>query len=149
MIGRVVSTKNKNTATVLVERQAAHPLYKKTFIRSKKYLVDDQINVKDGDIVQIEKCRPVSKMKHFKIVKVLGKNLVEITEAQLKEKAEEAIAQVMPEEKLESSDKSQESSEKEVLKEEKVLTPIKSGSKVSKRKRSSKVAKKKGAETSP
>lgn len=101
MIGRVVSTKSKNTATVLVERQATDPLYKKTFVRSKKYLVDDTLGVRDGDIVQIEKCRPISRRKHFKIVKVLGKNLKEITEAHLKEKAEEAIAEVMPEEKEE------------------------------------------------
>lgn len=101
MIGRVISTKVAKTATVVVERRAKHPLYKKTFIRSKKYLVDDQIGVKDGDIVEIEKCQPVSKRKHFKIVKILGKNLVEIVEAQQRQAAEEIIAQVMPEEKEE------------------------------------------------
>ena len=118
MIGRVVSTKLKNTATVLVERQATHPLYKKTFVRSKKYLVDDQIGVKDGDIVQIEKCKPISKRKHFKIVKVIGRNLAEIAEAHLKEKAEQAIAEVMPEEKLELREKTRiksKHSEKEVV----------------------------------
>ncbi len=57
MTGRVVSTKLKNTVTVLVERVAMHPLYKKTFVRSKRYLVDDQIGVKDGDIVEIIKCK--------------------------------------------------------------------------------------------
>ncbi|OGE37758.1 30S ribosomal protein S17 [Candidatus Daviesbacteria bacterium RIFCSPLOWO2_01_FULL_39_12] len=106
MIGRVISTKTAKTATVVVERRARHPLYRKTFIRSKRYLVDDTLGVKDGDIVEIEKCQPVSKRKHFKIVKVLGKNLVEIAEAQQKKAAEEIIAQVMPEEKEmeESSD---------------------------------------------
>lgn len=106
MIGRIVSTKSKNTATIVVERQKLHPLYKKSFIRSKKYLVDDTLGVKLGDIVQIEKCKPISKMKHFRIVKVLGQNLKEITEAHLKEKAEEAIAEVMPEESSEHSENS-------------------------------------------
>lgn len=99
MIGRVVSTKSKNTATVLVERVAMHPLYKKTFTRSKRYLVDDKIGVKDGDIVEIIKCKPVSKNKHWMISKVIGKNLTEIAEAELKRGAEEVISEVMPEEK--------------------------------------------------
>ena len=97
MTGRVVSTKLKNTATVLVERVAMHPLYKKTYIQSKKYLVEDSIGVKDGDIVEINKCKPVSKNKHWAITKIVGKNLAEITEAQLKKAAEEVIAKVMPE----------------------------------------------------
>lgn len=99
MIGRVVSTKSKNTATVLVERVAMHPLYKKTFTRSKRYLVDDKIGVKDGDIVEIIKCKPVSKNKHWMISKVIGKNLTEIAEVELKRGAEEVISEVMPEEK--------------------------------------------------
>lgn len=110
MIGRVVSTKSKNTATVLVERTAAHPLYEKTFIRSKKYLAEDQLGVGLGDMVLILPCAPISKRKAWKIVKVVGKNLVEVAEEKLKEAAEKIVAevlpagrQVMPEEKEESS----------------------------------------------
>ena len=99
MIGRVVSTKSKNTSTVLVERTARHPLYKKTYVQTKKYLVDDQVGVKEGDVVEIINCKPVSKNKHWKIVKVVGKSLKEITEEKLKEAAEKTIAEVMPEEK--------------------------------------------------
>ena len=108
MIGRVISTKLKNTATVLVERLAMHPLYKKTFIRTKKYLVGDFVGVKEGDVVEFINCKPISKNKHWKIVKVVGKSLQEITEEKLKKAAEEVIAeavpagrQVMPEEKVE------------------------------------------------
>ena len=96
MIGRVVSTKSKNTAVVLVTKQKIHPLYKKAFERSKKYLVDDEIGVKEGDIVNIEKCKPISKHKHFKITKVLGQNLAEIVEEQQKITAAEVIAEVVP-----------------------------------------------------
>ncbi len=98
MTGRVISTKLKNTATVLIERIAKHPLYKKTYIRSKKYLVDSSIDIKDGDIVEFVKCKPISKNKHWKITKVLGRSLAEIAEQKLKEQAEELIAEVMPEE---------------------------------------------------
>ena len=97
MIGRVVSVKNKNTATVLVERVATNLLYKKTFVRTKKYLAEDTSSVKEGDLVEIINCRPVSKNKSWKIVKILGKNLAEITEEKLKAVAEKAISEVMPE----------------------------------------------------
>lgn len=70
MIGRVVSTKLKNTVTVLVERQSVHPLYKKAFKRSKKYLAHDPIGVKEGDLVEVVKIVPISKRKHFRVVKV-------------------------------------------------------------------------------
>ena len=108
MTGRVVSTKLKNTATVLVERTAMHPLYKKTYVQSKKYLVDDLIGVKDGDLVEIAMCKPESRRKTWKIVKVVGKNLAEIAEEKLKKQAEEVIAEVMPEEKVEEVKESEE-----------------------------------------
>lgn len=112
MVGRVVSIKNKNTATVLVERLAKHPLYRKTYKQSKKYLVDDQLGVKLGDIVDFTNCKPISKRKSFKITKVLGKNFSEIAEEHLKEKAEAAISEVMPKEKEELGTNNKELGEK-------------------------------------
>lgn len=103
MTGRVVSTKLKNTATILVERLTKHPLYKKTYVQSKKYLVEDQIGVKTGDIVNFIKCKPISKNKHWKITKVSGRNMAEIAKAELKKEAEKIISEVMPEEKMEES----------------------------------------------
>jgi small subunit ribosomal protein S17 len=97
MIGRVVSTKMNNTVTVLIERVAKHALYKKTFVRSKKYLVATDGEVSDGDMVEIVKVRPISKNKHWKVVKIVGKNLAEINEAKLKVEAEKVIAEIMPE----------------------------------------------------
>lgn len=116
MTGRVISAKLKNTATVLVQRIAKHPLYKKTYARSKKYLVDDPIGVKIGDIVDFINCKPISKRKSFRITKVLGKNFAEIAKAQLKKAAEEVISKVMPEEKTEESDESKEPEEPKVKK---------------------------------
>lgn len=99
MIGRVVATKMQKTVTILEEGEKKHPLYKKSFKRSKKYLVHDPIGVAMGDMVEVVKIAPVSKRKHFKIVKVLGKQLAEITEEKLKEHARGVIEEVMPEEK--------------------------------------------------
>lgn len=110
MIGRVVSTKTNKTVTVLVERMAKHPLYKKTYVQSKRYLVDDQKGVKEGDVVEIIKTKPISKNKHWAILKVVGKNLAEITKEKLKAQAEETIAQVMPE-KTEELEKRKEKSD--------------------------------------
>lgn len=104
MIGRIISAKNQKTVTVLVEGPKRHRLYKKAFMRTKKYLVHDEIGGKEGDIVVIESCRPISKNKHFKIVKVLGKDIVSLKQAELQEEAAEAIAEVMPEEEKEPSE---------------------------------------------
>ncbi len=101
MKGRVVSTKLQKTVTVLVERTAMDPLYKKHYLRTKRYLVDDQLGVKEGDVVEIINIKPVSKNKHWKIVRVIGKSLAEITEEKLKKSAEKTIAEIMPEEKEE------------------------------------------------
>lgn len=101
MIGRVVSCKMQKSVVVLVESIKKHPLYGKTFKRSKKYLVDDPIAVKPGDIVEFAKIRPVSKRKHWRVVKVVGKNIKEIAKDTMKAKAQEIITEAMPAEKTE------------------------------------------------
>lgn len=116
MVGRVVSTKSLKTAVVYVESVTKHPMYKKTYVLSKKYLVDDPIGVKLGDIVDFVNCKPISKRKSFRITKVLGMSLTEIAEAELKKKAEEVISEVMPEEKTKESDESKEPEEPKVKK---------------------------------
>lgn len=122
MIGRVVSTKMQKTAVVLISRRKKHPLYGKTFVRTKKYLADDPLGVKDGDMVILEKVRPISKRKHWQIKKVMGRDIVALGEEVLKQEAKKAIAQVLPEEEGEEEEariKSQESSKGET-KEQKV-----------------------------
>lgn len=117
MIGRVVSTKMKSTAVVLVASIKVHPLYKKAFARSKKYLADDRIGVKEGDMVDMIKIKPISKNKHWQIAKVVGRDITEIVEEQLKHQAAEVIEEVMPEEKTSEEGKMQsEKSEQETKK---------------------------------
>ncbi len=68
--GKVVSTKMKDTITVAVERYVMHPKYKKFMRRTKKFLVHDKGNTaKEGDKVDIRETRPISKRKHFELVK--------------------------------------------------------------------------------
>jgi small subunit ribosomal protein S17 len=71
--GRVVSDKMDKTVTVLVERRVMHPLYKKFIKRSKKYAAHDDANLcKEGDVVAIEECRPISRRKSWVVVQRNG-----------------------------------------------------------------------------
>ncbi|WP_025899906.1 30S ribosomal protein S17 [Sneathiella glossodoripedis] len=67
--GTVVSDKNDQTVVVNVERQVMHPLYKKYIGRSKKYHAHDEKNqFKAGDVVRIQECRPISKLKRWEVL---------------------------------------------------------------------------------
>ncbi|RLK51275.1 SSU ribosomal protein S17P [Alkalispirillum mobile] len=70
--GRVISNKADKTITVLVERRVRHPLYGKYIRRSSKMHAHDESNeCRVGDVVSIEQCRPISKSKAWRLVKVL------------------------------------------------------------------------------
>ena len=72
LTGRVVSDKMNKTVTVLVERRVRHPLYGKTITRSAKYHAHDEANeCKEGDLVEIEATRKLSKTKAFRVSNVL------------------------------------------------------------------------------
>ena len=75
LTGRVVSDKMHKTVTVLVERRVTHPLVGKVITRSKKYHAHDELNeFHEGDLVQIEETRPVSKTKAWRVTKLLDKS---------------------------------------------------------------------------
>ena len=70
--GRVVSNKMDKTITVLVERQVKHALYGKYIRRSTKLHAHDAENAcKEGDLVRIAECAPMSKTKHWRVVEIL------------------------------------------------------------------------------
>lgn len=72
MIGRVVSDKMDKTITVLIERQVQHPLFGKYIRKSTKLHVHDAENAcQAGDTVLVEQCRPLSKTKSWRLVKIL------------------------------------------------------------------------------
>ena len=70
--GRVVSNKMQKTVTVLIERQVKHGLYGKYIKRSTKlHAHDEEGKCKDGDLVRVAECRPLSKTKNWRVVEVL------------------------------------------------------------------------------
>ncbi|MEK9941843.1 MAG: 30S ribosomal protein S17 [Gammaproteobacteria bacterium] len=70
--GSVESAKMDKTITVLVERQLQHPLYKKYIRRSTRLHAHDENNeCQKGDVVVIEESRPISKLKSWRLVKVV------------------------------------------------------------------------------
>lgn len=74
LTGTVVSNKMDKTVSVLVERQVKHPLYKKYIRLSTKLLAHDENNeCGQGDTVLIEECRPLSKHKSWRLLKVVEK----------------------------------------------------------------------------
>jgi small subunit ribosomal protein S17 len=89
--GIVTSAKMRNTVTVTVHQSVLHPIYKKRFRRSAKFLVDTAgvQDIQVGDEVVIQECKPLSKRKHFKIVDVL-KRVPRVSEMKMEEDVEEA-----------------------------------------------------------
>jgi small subunit ribosomal protein S17 len=72
--GRVVSDRMKKTVTVLVERRVKHPLYGKFITRSNKVHAHDEAGeCKQGDLVMIEECRPLSRTKAWRVIRLLEK----------------------------------------------------------------------------
>jgi small subunit ribosomal protein S17 len=73
LTGTVVSDKADKTVVVRVERRVKHPLYGKIIRLSKKYHAHDAANeFHVGEIVRIEECAPVSKLKSWKVVDRIG-----------------------------------------------------------------------------
>ncbi|MEL6768477.1 MAG: 30S ribosomal protein S17 [Pseudomonadota bacterium] len=67
--GTIVSDKNEQTVTVLVERRFTHPVLKKTIRKSKKYRAHDAENAyKAGETVRIIECAPISKSKRWEVL---------------------------------------------------------------------------------
>lgn len=74
LVGRVVSDKMSKTVTVLVERKVKHPLYGKIIRRSKKYHAHDENNeFHEGDLVEIQECRPIARTKAWRVSKLVEK----------------------------------------------------------------------------
>lgn len=71
-IGRVISDKMAKTITVLVETRVQHPLYKRYYMkRAKFYAHDEGDQAKQGDLVKIVECRPLSRLKRWRLVEIV------------------------------------------------------------------------------
>jgi small subunit ribosomal protein S17 len=72
--GTVIKKSGEKTVSIVVERKVIHPRYHKTVKRFKKYLVhDEKGEVNLGDTISAIECRPLSKTKSFRLLKVLSK----------------------------------------------------------------------------
>ena len=71
-VGEVVSTKMTKTIVVEVSRRVPHPLYKRIIGKRKKfYAHDEEGSAKLGDVVRIVECRPLSKLKRWRLAEVV------------------------------------------------------------------------------
>ena len=72
MDGIVVSDKMDKTRTVRVTRTVKHPFYGKVMTKSSKFHVHDETNSsREGDHVEITSTRPLSKLKRWRLVRIL------------------------------------------------------------------------------
>jgi small subunit ribosomal protein S17 len=71
-VGQVVSTKMQKTIVVEVSRRVPHPKYKKIVKRRKKFYADDpESTARVGDVVRIVECRPLSRLKRWRLAEVV------------------------------------------------------------------------------
>ena len=70
--GRVVSDKMNKSITVEIERRVKHPIYGK-FVRktTKVHAHDENNECQMGDLVVVEQCRPLSKTKKWRFIKLI------------------------------------------------------------------------------
>ena len=67
--GKVVSSKSNKTVVVEVIRKFQHPFYGKGISKTKKYHAHDENNkFKEGDVVEIIECAPISKKKTWEVI---------------------------------------------------------------------------------
>ena len=71
-VGRVVSNKINKTIVVVVETLKKHRIYKRTYKQTKRFQAHDEENIcQIGDLVRIEECRPLSKMKRWRLIEII------------------------------------------------------------------------------
>jgi small subunit ribosomal protein S17 len=71
-VGQVVSTRMQKTIVVEVSRRVPHPLYKRIVGKRKKfYAHDEESRARMGDVVRIIECRPLSKLKRWRLADIL------------------------------------------------------------------------------
>ena len=71
-IGLVKSAKMQKTIVVEVRRRVAHPVYKRIVTKRSKFMAHDEHGkAKEGDTVRIMESRPLSKMKHWRLVRIV------------------------------------------------------------------------------
>jgi small subunit ribosomal protein S17 len=75
LTGKVVSTKMTKSAAVEVTHTWVHPKYKKIVKKSNKFIADNELGAIEGDLVELQEGRPMSKLKRYSIIKILNKTV--------------------------------------------------------------------------
>ncbi len=89
LIGVVSSTKGDKTIVLTVVTRKTHPLYKKQYSSTNKFMAHDEKNACEvGDKVLVSEVRPLSARKRFTLVKILEKAAI---------RAEDTVAAVTAE----------------------------------------------------
>jgi small subunit ribosomal protein S17 len=79
LVGMVVSTKMAKTIVVEVNRQKAHPLYRRVVNRSRRfYAHDEEQTAHTGDLVRIEETRPLSRLKRWTLRDIVKRSKLAI-----------------------------------------------------------------------
>ena len=72
MTGRVTSNKMQKTVSVAIERVVRHPVYGKYVRRTTRLLAHDEAgSCREGDLVSIVECRPISRHKAWRVAEIL------------------------------------------------------------------------------
>jgi small subunit ribosomal protein S17 len=78
--GKVTSAKMEKTILVSVETKKEHPIYRKKYRFTSKFMAGNEIGAKEGDYVIIEESSPISKNKKWNAVKVITEKELEVEE---------------------------------------------------------------------
>lgn len=91
LTGVVASSKGDKTIVVTVTTRKTHPLYKKQYTFSKKFMAHDETNeAGEGDRVVIAETKPLSARKRFILVKIVERAPIRHTDV-----AEKAVTEVL------------------------------------------------------
>jgi len=103
LIGKVTSAKADKTITITVTSRETHPIYGKQYTVNRKYIAHDENNdAHEGDMVQIEETRPISKRKSFALKEIIKRSQGAV---ELKDEVNEAVEDKIDHDHEESEDK--------------------------------------------
>lgn len=109
IIGIVTSNKTDKTITITTQTRKTHPLYRKQYTVSTKFMAHDEKNEAEvGDKVEITECRPLSKRKRFTLTQIIEKPTLRA----------DSLAAVKSEDKGKTASKAKKDEEAEAPKEE-------------------------------
>lgn len=72
LVGTVVASKTPKTVVVRIDVVKTHPKYKKQYRLQKTYPVHTEKAIVNGDKVEIVESRPISKRKHWKVLRKIS-----------------------------------------------------------------------------